>query len=79
MREFIGALNEGEWVSYLLEYKRSLVSKILWVHKFRYDFKLLTVIYTFYLCSSAVSNTCHILKRLFKADLWSSSVQTREV
>jgi len=58
----------GECVSYSLEYfqnflnfKRSLVLKTQWADKFYYCFKV-RAIYTFYSCSSAVSNRCHIFK-----------------
>ena len=44
-----------------LNFEQLLVLKTWWECKFYYCFKL-RAIYTFYSCSSAVSNKCHILK-----------------
>ena len=69
LREFIGALYEGEYVSYPLEYFK--VSSTLsggyflkpggQTNQFYFCFEL-RAIYTFYSWSSAVSNRCHIFK-----------------
>ena len=78
LRKFIGALYEGECVSYSPEYfqnflhfERSLVLKTLWADKFYYCFKLRDIIHVV----QQFQKSATFGKRAFKVELFSRLVQ----